>query len=75
MWYVGALRNYSLLMYECYFIMIYFLLWTSIKNMKTIGFCTPGIIVAMYSLFANNTTKDYIEEHLDGNLCRCTGYR
>jgi len=39
------------------------------------GFCTPGIIVAIYSLFANNTTKDYIEEHLDGNLCRCTGYR
>ncbi len=39
------------------------------------GFCTPGIIVAIYSLFANNPTKDYIEEHLDGNLCRCTGYR
>ena len=41
----------------------------------TKGFCTPGIIVAIYSLFANNPTKEYIEEHLDGNLCRCTGYR
>ena len=39
------------------------------------GFCTPGIIVAIYSLFANNPTKAYLEEHLDGNLCRCTGYR
>jgi xanthine dehydrogenase/oxidase len=39
------------------------------------GFCTPGIIVAIYSLYANNPCTDYIEEHLDGNLCRCTGYR
>lgn len=43
------------------------------------GFCTPGIIMAMYGLFASNTegkldVKD-LEEHLDGNLCRCTGYR
>lgn len=40
-----------------------------------LGFCTPGIIMAIYSLFANNSTKEYVEEHLDGNLCRCTGYR
>lgn len=39
------------------------------------GFCTPGIIVAIYSIFANNSTTEYLEEHLDGNLCRCTGYR
>jgi [2Fe-2S] binding domain len=41
------------------------------------GFCTPGIIVAIYSLYAGTkkpSTK-YIEEHMDGNLCRCTGYR
>lgn len=39
------------------------------------GFCTPGIIVAIYGLFANNSTVAHLEEHLDGNLCRCTGYR
>ena len=40
------------------------------------GYCTPGIIVSMYALFAsgNHSIKD-VEEHLDGNLCRCTGYR
>jgi xanthine dehydrogenase/oxidase len=39
------------------------------------GFCTPGIIVAIYALYANNCNTKAIEEHLDGNLCRCTGYR
>jgi len=39
------------------------------------GFCTPGIIVAIYALYANNCNTKKIEEHLDGNLCRCTGYR
>jgi xanthine dehydrogenase iron-sulfur cluster and FAD-binding subunit A len=37
------------------------------------GFCTPGIIVSIYALLANNPTTAYLEEHLDGNLCRCTG--
>lgn len=40
-----------------------------------IGFCTPGIIVSIYTLLACNASVPYIEEHLDGNLCRCTGYR
>ena len=39
------------------------------------GFCTPGIIVAIYALLANKPEVKYVEEHLDGNLCRCTGYR
>ena len=38
------------------------------------GFCTPGIIMSIYSLYANNPSTKHIEEHLDGNLCRCTGY-
>lgn len=40
------------------------------------GYCTPGIIVAIYALFASgNNSIEKVEEHLDGNLCRCTGYR
>ena len=41
------------------------------------GFCTPGIVAAMSAIFANNpeATVDEVEEHMDGNICRCTGYR
>jgi xanthine dehydrogenase/oxidase len=60
------------------------------------GYCTPGIIMAIYGLFAQDGMQpspataasggdddkktmmqrhEYLEEHLDGNLCRCTGYR
>eukprot|EP00971_Amphidinium_carterae_P301173 5983579-Amphidinium_carterae.1 len=41
------------------------------------GYCTPGIVMSMYGLWlkkAEPTVQD-IEEHFDGNLCRCTGYR
>ncbi|XP_070580967.1 xanthine dehydrogenase/oxidase-like [Ptychodera flava] len=41
------------------------------------GFCTPGMVMSMYTLLRNNpqpNTAD-IEESLVGNLCRCTGYR
>ena len=40
------------------------------------GFCTPGIVMSIYNLFLNNTStsKNLIEQHLQGNLCRCTGY-
>ncbi|XP_066551006.1 xanthine dehydrogenase/oxidase [Amia ocellicauda] len=41
------------------------------------GFCTPGIVMSMYSLLRNNPkpTMQEIEEAFQGNLCRCTGYR
>jgi xanthine dehydrogenase/oxidase len=41
------------------------------------GFCTPGIVMALYVFLRNNPTptKEEIEESFDGNLCRCTGYR
>jgi xanthine dehydrogenase/oxidase len=41
------------------------------------GFCTPGIVMSMYTLFRSNPNLkvDEVEEHMDGNLCRCTGYR
>jgi xanthine dehydrogenase/oxidase len=47
------------------------------------GFCTPGMIMAMNSLLeggdseetAAGPTSAEIEKALDGNICRCTGYR
>ena len=41
------------------------------------GFCTPGIVMALYSKLQTNPTPSLadIEETFDGNLCRCTGYR
>ncbi|OLL25899.1 Xanthine dehydrogenase [Neolecta irregularis DAH-3] len=41
------------------------------------GFCTPGIVMSLYALLRNsyNPTEEEIEGCLDGNLCRCTGYR
>ncbi|KAM4627027.1 aldehyde oxidase 2-like isoform 1-T1 [Discoglossus pictus] len=41
------------------------------------GFCTPGMVMSMYSLLRNNPdpTMEQISEALSGNLCRCTGYR
>ncbi|KAJ3642697.1 hypothetical protein Zmor_025458 [Zophobas morio] len=41
------------------------------------GFCTPGIVMSMYTLLRNSpkpTMKD-LEVAFQGNLCRCTGYR
>ncbi|CAK1600928.1 unnamed protein product [Parnassius mnemosyne] len=41
------------------------------------GFCTPGIVMSMYALLRNKNKINYndIETALQGNLCRCTGYR
>ncbi|XP_070579687.1 xanthine dehydrogenase/oxidase-like [Ptychodera flava] len=41
------------------------------------GFCTPGMLMSMYTLLRNNPLPlgSDIEEALVGNLCRCTGYR
>ena len=41
------------------------------------GYCTPGIVMALYSKLQSNPTPTVsdIEETFDGNLCRCTGYR
>jgi carbon-monoxide dehydrogenase small subunit len=40
------------------------------------GFCTPGMILAAYSLLKENPrpSRREIVEGLSGNLCRCTGY-
>ena len=41
------------------------------------GFCTPGMIMATYALLEANPSpdEDQIKRGLEGNLCRCTGYR
>ncbi|CAL1540379.1 unnamed protein product, partial [Lymnaea stagnalis] len=41
------------------------------------GFCTPGIVMSMYALIRNNPEPDrhQLYDAMDGNLCRCTGYR
>nr|XP_006811949.1 PREDICTED: xanthine dehydrogenase/oxidase-like [Saccoglossus kowalevskii] len=41
------------------------------------GFCTPGIVMSMYTLLRNNPQPSYDEmmAAFEGNLCRCTGYR
>lgn len=40
------------------------------------GFCTPGMMIAAYSLL-NNISYPTVEEikiGISGNICRCTGY-
>ena len=41
------------------------------------GFCTPGMIMAAYALLQENPspTAEQVTRGLEGNLCRCTGYR
>ena len=40
------------------------------------GFCTPGMVMATADLLATNSdpSEAEIRAHLDGNICRCTGY-
>ena len=40
------------------------------------GFCTPGMVMAVVSLLAENPspTEEQVRTGLEGNLCRCTGY-
>lgn len=40
------------------------------------GFCTPGVIMSLFGLFAENPTptREDVVRALEGNLCRCTGY-
>ncbi len=40
------------------------------------GFCTPGMVMAASDLLAanSNPSEAEIRNHLDGNICRCTGY-
>jgi aerobic-type carbon monoxide dehydrogenase small subunit (CoxS/CutS family) len=41
------------------------------------GFCTPGMLLTVSALLESGelTGEDEIKRSLNGNLCRCTGYR
>jgi len=41
------------------------------------GFCTPGFVVSVTALLAENPqpSEPQIRDALSGNLCRCTGYQ
>lgn len=40
------------------------------------GFCTPGMVMSAAALLKENPkpTEAEIRHHLEGNICRCTGY-
>lgn len=40
------------------------------------GFCTPGMVMSSAALLAENPkpTEAEVRHHLEGNICRCTGY-
>ncbi len=40
------------------------------------GYCTPGMIMSLTALVADNPkpSEADIRHHLEGNICRCTGY-
>jgi len=41
------------------------------------GFCTPGFLMAATALLERspNPSEQDVIDYLDGNICRCTGYR
>jgi carbon-monoxide dehydrogenase small subunit len=42
------------------------------------GFCTPGMLLTVSSLLEHgelSADEEEIKQRLDGNICRCTGYR
>ncbi|MFC3087521.1 (2Fe-2S)-binding protein [Tabrizicola soli] len=40
------------------------------------GYCTPGMVMSSAALLAENPkpTEAEVRYHLEGNICRCTGY-
>lgn len=40
------------------------------------GYCTPGMVMAATELLRDNPhpSRTDVIEHLEGNICRCTGY-
>ena len=40
------------------------------------GFCTPGVLMSMEALLAENSSpsREEVRDALSGHICRCTGY-
>ena len=47
------------------------------RNALQCGFCTPGMLMTIAELLAENAplSRAAIREELSGNYCRCTGYQ
>ena len=41
------------------------------------GFCTPGFVMSLFAMYKNFSSykEDTIKDSIQGNLCRCTGYK
>lgn len=46
------------------------------RNALQCGYCTPGMLISLYSLFKAkpNASDNQIETAIEGNLCRCGAY-
>ncbi|MBN9021203.1 MAG: xanthine dehydrogenase small subunit [Rhizobiales bacterium] len=47
-------------------------------NASQCGFCTPGFVMSLFTLFhatRGEVSRDEVNDWIAGNLCRCTGYR
>ena len=49
---------------------------TTVEGVSDCGYCTPGFMMTVRWLLANNPdpSEEEIREALSSNLCRCTGY-
>jgi xanthine dehydrogenase small subunit len=47
------------------------------SNGTQCGFCTPGFVMSFTGFVLHPRDKNYQKaiEHIDGNICRCTGYK
>ncbi|XP_019620006.1 PREDICTED: indole-3-acetaldehyde oxidase-like [Branchiostoma belcheri] len=46
-------------------------------NGSQCGYCSPGMVLNMYGLLNKKPqpSQQEVENHFDGHICRCTGYR